>query len=141
MKPSFYLHLLLERVFFEERLVLMEISKRVRFLGLGLCAVVLLPGPLVAFNAQTHGCSENPELSYFLSPKPFQRYPYLVRYETFLPSTLGKEKGFFVILPEDYIQNSSAKYPVLFLLHGYNFHRKGVLVGNLLSGEGKKGPV
>jgi len=126
MKPSFHLHVLLERVYFEERSVLMEVSKRVRFLGLGLCAVVLLPGPLAAFNAQTHGCSENLELSYFLSPKPFQRYPYLVRYETFLPSTLGKEKGFFVILPEDYIQNASAKYPVLFLLHGYNFHRRGL---------------
>jgi len=39
---------------------------------------------------------------------------------------LDKEKGFFVILPEDFYQSSMAKYPVLFLLHGYNFHRTGM---------------
>jgi enterochelin esterase-like enzyme len=39
---------------------------------------------------------------------------------------LNKEKGFFVILPEDFYQSPVAKYPVLFLLHGYNFHRTGI---------------
>jgi S-formylglutathione hydrolase FrmB len=38
---------------------------------------------------------------------------------------LNKEKGFFIILPEDFFWNPNAKYPVLFLLHGYNFHRTG----------------
>jgi enterochelin esterase-like enzyme len=49
----------------------------------------------------------------------------LVRYETFFSLALNKEKGFFIILPEDFYQNSKGKYPILFLLHGYNFHRKG----------------
>jgi enterochelin esterase-like enzyme len=70
-------------------------------------------------------CPEDPELSYLLSPKPVQKFPYLVRYETFFSDTLGKEKGFFIILPEDFYQNSSTKYPILFLLHGYNFERRG----------------
>jgi enterochelin esterase-like enzyme len=39
---------------------------------------------------------------------------------------LNKEKGFFVVFPEDFYQNSTAKYPILFLLHGYNFHRTGM---------------
>jgi hypothetical protein len=30
-----------------------------------------------------------------------------------------------VILPEDFYRNPTTKYPVLFLLHGYNFHRRG----------------
>jgi S-formylglutathione hydrolase FrmB len=38
---------------------------------------------------------------------------------------VDKEKGFFIILPEDYFQNSNTQYPILFLLHGYNFHRTG----------------
>ncbi|MGA2315767.1 MAG: alpha/beta hydrolase-fold protein, partial [Thermodesulfobacteriota bacterium] len=47
------------------------------------------------------------------------------RYETFFARQLDKEKGFFIILPEDFFQNPGAKYPVLFLLHGYNFYRTG----------------
>ena len=39
---------------------------------------------------------------------------------------LGKEKGFFVVLPEGFDRDSGNRYPVLFLLHGYNFHRNGV---------------
>jgi enterochelin esterase-like enzyme len=39
---------------------------------------------------------------------------------------LNKEKGFFIILPENFFQNPKAQYPVLFLLHGYNFHRTGI---------------
>jgi enterochelin esterase-like enzyme len=103
----------------------MRVLKRNGFLGPALCAFVLFLGPLTGSSAQTLCGCEDPELSYLLSSKPTLKYRYRVRYETFLSSTLGKEKGFFVILPEDYIQNSSAKYPVLFLLHGYNFHRRG----------------
>jgi len=46
--------------------------------------------------------------------KPSQKFQYLVRYETFFSTSLGKEKGFFVILPEDFSKNPSAKYSVLF---------------------------
>jgi S-formylglutathione hydrolase FrmB len=70
-------------------------------------------------------CPEDAELSYLLSPKSSQRFQYLVRYETFFSNVLGKEKGFFIILPEDFYQDPKSKYPVLFLLHGYNFHRRG----------------
>jgi S-formylglutathione hydrolase FrmB len=38
---------------------------------------------------------------------------------------LGKEKGFFIVLPEDFYRRLEARYPILFLLHGYNFHRRG----------------
>ncbi len=83
-------------------------------------------GSLEASGAQTSCCSEDPALSYFLFPKASQTYRYLVRYEVFFSDALGKEKGFFVILPEDFYQNSTAKYPVLFLLNGYNFYRTGM---------------
>ena len=91
------------------------------FLLAGLYVLVLTASP----GAQSRCCSEGPEFSYFLSPKPFQEFQYLVRYETFFSRQLGKEKGFFIILPEDFSQNPGAKYPVLFLLHGYNFNRTG----------------
>jgi len=87
--------------------------------------LLILIGSIETSGGQTPRCSEDPELSYFLSPKSYQKYSYLVRYETFLSSALGKEKGFFVILPEDFYRNPTVKYPVLFLLHGYNFHRRG----------------
>ena len=96
------------------------------FLATGLCVLVFLIGPFVASGAQPACCFEDPEFSYFLFPKASQTYHYLVRYEIFFSNLLNKEKGFFVILPEDFYQNSTAKYPVLFLLHGYNFHRTGV---------------
>lgn len=83
-------------------------------------------GGLKIFGTEHHCCSEVPELSYLLNPKSSQRFHYLVRYETFFSNALGKEKGFFVILPEDYYQNPKEKYPILFLLHGYNFHRTGM---------------
>ena len=70
-------------------------------------------------------CPEDIELSYLISPKPSQRFQYIVRYETFFSKVLRKEKGFFVVLPEDFYQNPKAKYPLLFLLHGYNFERRG----------------
>ncbi|HUL29073.1 MAG TPA: alpha/beta hydrolase-fold protein [Thermodesulfobacteriota bacterium] len=50
----------------------------------------------------------------------------MVRYEVFFSNQLNKGKGFFVILPEDFYRDSAARYPVLFLLHGYNFHRTGM---------------
>jgi esterase/lipase superfamily enzyme len=96
------------------------------WLTTGLCALVFSIGPLPASSAQPPCCSEDPAFSYFLFPKPSQRYHYLVRYEILFSTVLNKEKGFFVILPEDFYQNSTAKYPVLFLLHGYNFHRTGI---------------
>ncbi|HVP76604.1 MAG TPA: alpha/beta hydrolase-fold protein [Thermodesulfobacteriota bacterium] len=91
-----------------------------------LLTLLILAGSLETSVAQAPCCSEDPALSYFLFPKASQTYRYLVRYEVFFSNVLNKEKGFFVILPEDYYQNSAAKYPVLFLLHGYNFHRTGI---------------
>ncbi len=86
---------------------------------------LILTGLFRTLGAQLRCCSEGPEFSYFLSPKPFQEFKYLVRYETFFSRQLEKEKGFFIILPEDFFQSPGAKYPVLFLLHGYNFSRTG----------------
>jgi S-formylglutathione hydrolase FrmB len=104
----------------------MKVSRGYGFFWIGFCALVLLAGSIVAFGAQHPCCPEDPELSYLLSPKSSQKFQYLVRYETFLSSALGKEKSFFVILPEDFFQNPSARYPILFLLHGYNFNRTGL---------------
>ncbi len=104
----------------------MNLSKRYGSRGLGLCISILLIGPSIASAAQLSCDFQDPELSYLLSPKPSQSYQYLVRHEIFLSSTLRKEKDFFVILPDDFYQRPTARYPVLFLLHGYNFHRKGL---------------
>jgi len=87
---------------------------------------LILAGSLETSVAQAPCCSDDPALSYFLFPKASQTYPYLVRYEIFFSSQLNKEKGFFIILPEEFFQNPNARYPVLFLLHGYNFHRTGI---------------
>ncbi len=86
----------------------------------------VLIGGLGTSSAQSPCCSEDPALSYFLFPKPSQKYQYLVRYEVFFSNVLGKEKGFFVILPEDFYQSPMVRYSALFLLHGYNFHRTGM---------------
>ena len=96
------------------------------FLIMGVCGLVFFVSPLVVSNAQLPCCSEDPEFSYFLFPKVSQTYQYLVRYETFFSAQLNKEKGFFIILPEDFFQNLNAKYPILFLFHGYNFYRTGI---------------
>jgi S-formylglutathione hydrolase FrmB len=96
------------------------------WLTTGLCILVFSIGPFPASSAHPPCCSEDPALSYFLFPKASQTYRYLVQYEVFFSNLLNKEKGFFVILPEDFYQNPMAKYPVLFLLHGYNFHRTGI---------------
>jgi len=90
-----------------------------------LSVLFILLGSFKTFNAQHPCCPEDPELSYLLNPTPSQKYRYLVRYETFFSKVLGKEKGFFIILPEEFYQNPKAKYPTLYLLHGYNFHRRG----------------
>src|SRR4030043_2414255 len=90
-----------------------------------ICSLFFLGFSLEALAAGHPCCPEDGELSYLLSPKASQRFQYLVRYETFFSNVLGKEKGFFIILPEDFYQNPKLKYPVLYLLHGYNFHRRG----------------
>lgn len=90
-----------------------------------LSVLLILIGSLKTFGAQHPCCPEDPELFYLLFPKPSQRFHYLVQYKIFFSNVLGKEKGFFIILPEDFYQNPKLKYPVLYLLHGYNFHRRG----------------
>ncbi len=90
-----------------------------------LCAMFSVVWSTGSLCADHPCCPEDPELSYLLSPKSSQKFQYLVRYETFFSSVLEKEKGFFIILPEDFYQNPKSKYPILFLLHGYNFHRRG----------------
>lgn len=104
----------------------MEVKHRKRFWIIFFPILLILTGSFRTFGAQTPCCPEDPEFSYLLSPKPFQKYQYLVRYETFFSTLLEKEKGFFIILPEDFSQNPNTKYPILFLLHGYNFYRTGL---------------
>jgi enterochelin esterase-like enzyme len=67
----------------------------------------------------------NGELQYLLHPPAQAQFRYQVRYESFTSSCLGKEKDFFLILPSDFDLHSSKQYPLLILLHGYNFHRNG----------------
>jgi S-formylglutathione hydrolase FrmB len=92
----------------------------------GLCGLFFFVEPLAVSDTQLSCCREDRGLSYFLFPKASQTYPYLVQYETFFSTQLKKEKGFFIILPEDFFQNPNTKYPLLFLLHGYNFYRTGI---------------
>ncbi len=96
------------------------------FLVVGFCGLVFLAEPVAISGAQPPCCSDDPALSYFLFPKASQTFAYLVRYETFFSAQLNKEKGFFIILPEDFFQNANVRYPVLFLLHGYSFYRTGM---------------
>ena len=103
----------------------MKVGRRYRIYLAGICGLLLLVCYTEIFSANHLCCPEDPKLSYLLNPKPSQRFQYLVRYEIFFSKALGKEKGFFVILPEDFEQNRKAKYPILFLLHGYNFNRRG----------------
>jgi len=104
----------------------MEVEHRKWFWIILFPILLILTGSFRTFGAQSPCCPEDPEFSYLLSPKLSQKYQYLVRYEIFFSSLLDKEKGFFIILPEDFFKNPNTKYPVLFLLHGYNFHRTGV---------------
>jgi enterochelin esterase-like enzyme len=96
-----------------------------------LCLIIVsillfLIGSLEGFSSNRLCCPDDPEISYLLSPKSTQKFLYRVHYETFFSKELGKEKGFFLILPEDFDQNPNVRYPLLFLLHGYNFHRNGL---------------
>jgi enterochelin esterase-like enzyme len=68
-------------------------------------------------------CPLNDELQYLLHPPSEAEFTYQVRHEVFFSSSLGKEKNFFLVLPPDFDPNSSERYPLLILLHGYNFQR------------------
>jgi enterochelin esterase-like enzyme len=103
----------------------MKVSRRHGFWVTGIFSLFLFIWPYIIFGIDHSCCPEDPELSYLLSPKSSQRFQYLVRYEVFFSTVLGKEKGFFIILPEDFYRNPKTEYPILFLLHGYNFHRRG----------------
>jgi enterochelin esterase-like enzyme len=70
-------------------------------------------------------CPLNEELRYLLQPPSEVRFPYQVRHEVFFSASLGKEKNFFLVLPPDFDPQSSKRYPLLILLHGYDFHRNG----------------
>jgi enterochelin esterase-like enzyme len=91
----------------------------------GIFELLLISWSIEALWASPPCCPEDPELIYLLHPKPSQQFQYLVRYETFYSTVLGKEKGYFIILPEDFYENRNVRYPILFLLHGYNFERRG----------------
>jgi hypothetical protein len=73
----------------------------------------------------TSWCCENQELRYLLQPLSGAEFNYKIHYESFLSRNLGKIKNFFIILPPDFSHSSSKRYPLLILLHGYNFHRNG----------------
>jgi hypothetical protein len=100
----------------------MNCPHRVRLLGI---LSLLFFWSFKVLHANPLCCPKEPELSYLLHPKTNQTFQYLVRYETFFSNELGEEKGFFIILPEDFYQYPNVKYPILFLLHGYNFERRG----------------
>ncbi|MBN1255746.1 MAG: hypothetical protein JXA50_10780 [Deltaproteobacteria bacterium] len=70
-------------------------------------------------------CPLNEELRYLLQPPSEVRFSYQVRHETFFSASLGKEKNFFLILPPEFDPQSAERYPLLILLHGYDFHRNG----------------
>jgi hypothetical protein len=79
-----------------------------------------------AFSASTDPCCPfNDELRYLLQPPAEAEFTYQVRHERFYSSSLGKEKNYFLILPPDCSLHSSERYPLLILLHGYDFHRNG----------------
>jgi len=84
--------------------------------------ILLFSSP--AHSNQPKRCTDHPELVYLLSPKGPVRFRYGVRKGAFFSKALGKEKDFFLILPE--IEgNPGATFPLLVLLHGYNFQRNG----------------
>ena len=99
--------------------------KRWYWICVGIFELLLISWSIEALWANSPCCPENSELIYLLHPKPSQKFQYLVRYETFYSTSLGKEKGYFIILPDDFYENRNARYPILFLLHGYNFERRG----------------
>lgn len=104
----------------------MDNRVRCGFIFIGLFCLLIIGSPAGFVNSRPC-CPDDPEVSYLLHPKSRQKFQYRVQYETFFSLMLGKEKGFFIIYPEGFDQEAKGGYPVLFLLHGYNFHRNGVL--------------
>jgi enterochelin esterase-like enzyme len=79
-----------------------------------------------AYSASSDPCCPlNNELQYLLHPPSEATFTYQVRHGSFPSSCLGKEKNFFLVLPPDFDPHSSDQYPLLILLHGYDFHRNG----------------
>ena len=70
-------------------------------------------------------CPINGELHYLLKPPSHAQFKYQVRHGSFTSSCLGRKKDFFLVLPPGFNPQSSERYPLLILLHGYNFHRNG----------------
>jgi len=82
--------------------------------------------PFLFFSAGADPCCPlNKELKYLLHPPSQAQFQYQVRHEVFFSASLGKEKNFFLVLPPDFDPRSSERYPLLVLLHGYDFHRNG----------------
>jgi len=83
---------------------------------------------LVASSVHSNGpknCTDHPELVYLLSPKKPVKFAYDIRCETLFSEVLGKEKDFLLVLPQMQGGTSRHEFPLLVLLHGYNFHRNG----------------
>ena len=82
--------------------------------------------PPLAFSAGTDPCCPlNDELRYLLQPPAEVAFTYQIRHEVFFSASLNKEKNFFLVLPPDFNPRASKRYPLLILLHGYDFHRNG----------------
>ena len=94
-----------------------------------LCLSLLLLS--IFFSSFAHAAGADPccphamELQYLLQPPVEARFHYQISHDCFSSTALGKKKDFFVILPPDFDPRSSMRYPLLILLHGYNFHRNG----------------
>ena len=70
-------------------------------------------------------CPRSQELRYLLHPPSGTEFKYHVRHGAFFSSYLGKVKNFFLLLPPGFDPRSCRRYPLLVLLHGYNFVRNG----------------
>jgi enterochelin esterase-like enzyme len=89
--------------------------------------LLLFSFPIFVYSAGVDPCCPlNEELRYLLQPPSEAGFRYQVRHEVFFSSSLSKEKNFFLILPLDFNPHSSKRYPLLILLHGYNFQRNGL---------------
>jgi hypothetical protein len=88
--------------------------------------LLLFCPPPRSYAADHHPCCPlDNELRYLIQPSPQARFHYQVRHKVFFSSSLNKEKNFFLILPPDFDPHSSKQYPLMILLHGYNFQRNG----------------
>jgi enterochelin esterase-like enzyme len=90
---------------------------------IGLTTGVLLLSPL-AHSKRVGDGADSPELSYLLFPTSGVKFHYHVRRDTFFSKALGKEKDYFLIFPE-VKEIRRPTFPLLVLLHGYNFYRNG----------------